>query len=83
MIVEYQNPSPRIARDVMRARLALLDTRQVDWDEAVGAVEGLSHADITRACENAAKDAILANRLSIDTGALVRALKDRGHVDEA
>lgn len=78
-VVEYRNPSPRIACDVMQARLALLKTSEVQWDEAVEAAQGLSHADITRACENAAKDAILANRLSIDTATLVCALKDRRH----
>jgi SpoVK/Ycf46/Vps4 family AAA+-type ATPase len=82
-VVEYGNPSPRIARDVMQARLALVKTDEVNWDEVVAAAQGLSHADLTRACENAAKDAILANRLSVGTTALVRALKDRRHVPQS
>lgn len=82
-VVEYGNPSPRIARDVMQARLALVKTDEVNWDEVVVAAQGLSHADLTRACENAAKDAILANRLSVGTAALVRALKDRRNVPQS
>jgi hypothetical protein len=61
----------------MRARLSLLDTSEIDWKAVVGGAKGLSHSDVARACENAAKDAILAHKLKIETDALVRALSDR------
>jgi SpoVK/Ycf46/Vps4 family AAA+-type ATPase len=76
-VIEYKVPSAEIAEAVMRARLALLDSSDVKWHDAVDAARSLSHADIAAACEMAAKNAILANRRAIHTGELVDALKER------
>ena len=76
-VIEYGLPSADISEQVMRARLALLDTSQVDWSGAVEAAEGLSHSEVTRACEQAAKNAILQQHIRIDTGELVEALRER------
>jgi len=76
-VVEYVLPAGEIAERVMRARIALLDTSQVDWSKVLGATEGLSHADLARACEHAAKKAILAHRTRVETTELVEALSER------
>jgi SpoVK/Ycf46/Vps4 family AAA+-type ATPase len=76
-VIEYGLPSREMAAQVLKARLALLRTSGVDWEVVLGAAEGLSHADITRACENAAKNAILARRTRVETSELVDALKER------
>ncbi len=76
-VIEYLLPSPEIAQRVMRARLAPLDTSDVEWTKALEATKGLSHGDITRACEHAAKKAILANRTRVASRELVEALKER------
>lgn len=76
-VIEYGLPSAEIAEQVMRTRLALLDTSQLDWPAAAAAAEGLNHSDVTRACEQAAKNAILQQHTRIDTGELVDALRER------
>jgi SpoVK/Ycf46/Vps4 family AAA+-type ATPase len=76
-VIEYRLPSREIAETVMRARLALLDASRVEWPEVLGATEGLSHADLARACEQAAKKAILAHRTRVEPGELVEALSER------
>jgi SpoVK/Ycf46/Vps4 family AAA+-type ATPase len=76
-VIEYRLPSPHISEEVIRARLALLDTSHVEWSKAVEAVEGLSHSDLTRACEHAAKNAILQHHIRIETHELVEALNER------
>ncbi len=76
-VIEYQLPSRSVAENVIRSRLALLDTSQVIWDKAIGASEGLSHSDLTRACEHAAKNAILQKHIRINTSELVEALIER------
>lgn len=76
-VIEYGLPSADISEQVMRARLALLDTSKVDWSAAAEAAEGLSHSEVTRACEQAAKNAILQQHTRIDTGELVEALRER------
>jgi len=76
-VIEYRLPSEDIAEKVMRSRLVLLDTSQVDWRKAIDAAEGLSHSDITRACEQGAKNAILQHHTRVDTAELVKALIER------
>ncbi len=76
-VIEYRLPSGDIAATIMKSRLALLDTSGVDWESAAKAGDGLSHADVTRACEQAAKNAILANTSTITTEELVDTLNER------
>lgn len=76
-VFEYEVPTPAIAAEVMRSRLALLDTSAVDWNAATSSADGLSHAELTRACEQAAKDALLSDTTSIDTAGLVAAVAER------
>jgi SpoVK/Ycf46/Vps4 family AAA+-type ATPase len=76
-VVEYPLPSSAIAVLVMKARLSLLDASAIDWDKAVAAAQGLSHADITRACEQAVKNAILEHGTTVQTSELIDALEER------
>lgn len=76
-VIEYGLPSMAVAERVMRSRLSLLDASQVDWSLAAEAASGLSHAEIVRACEHAAKNAILSHATAIGTEALVSALTER------
>ncbi len=75
--IEYRLPTGEIAIEVMRGRLALLETDRVNWEAVAEAVDGLSHADVTRACEQAAKNAILAHTKEIKTEDLVDTLSER------
>lgn len=75
--IEYRLPAADSAERVMKGRLALLDTTSVSWGEATAAAAGLSHGDVVRACEQAAKNVLLAHRRGIDTATLVEALADR------
>ena len=76
-VIEYQLPSFAIAQEVMEGRLALFDISEIDWENAAEVSDGLSHADMTRACEQAAKNAILAHTKRIKTHDLVEALSER------
>lgn len=76
-VLEYRLPSEDVALQVMRARLGLLDTSAVDWAAAAKAAEALSHAEITHACEQAAKNAILEQTTKVRSQELVAALRER------
>lgn len=76
-VFEYELPTRDLAVEVMQARLALLETSEVDWDAATASSEGLSHAELTRACEQAAKDALLKDTTVLETAGLVAALDER------
>ncbi len=76
-VLEYGLPTRDIALEVVKARLALLDTSTVDWEAAISSAMGLSHAEIARACEQAAKDALLNDTTVLETKGLVAALDER------
>ncbi len=76
-IFEYSIPTEEIATRVMRGRLALLDTRNIKWSAAAKAAEGLSHAEIAMACEQAAKNAILDHTTAVHDDELESALAER------
>jgi SpoVK/Ycf46/Vps4 family AAA+-type ATPase len=75
--ITYEMPTPGIAETVMRRRLAALDTTAVDWAAAAISADGLSHGEIARACEDAAKKAILSGTTAVTTDILVLALDER------
>lgn len=77
VVFEYALPTAEISTRVMRARLGLLDTSSIDWDAAASKAEGLSHAEIAMACEQAAKNAILGHTTAVRDTELVVALDER------
>lgn len=76
-VLEYTLPSTDVATRVMQGRLSLLDTRAIDWAVAAKDAEGLSHAEIAMACEQAAKNAILEQTLSVRGLELASVLQER------
>lgn len=76
-VLEYKLPTHEIAVQVMKNRLALLDTSGIEWSRMASAAEHLSHAEIVQACEQAAKNAILEHTTSIPELELAAALHER------
>jgi len=76
-VLAYELPTPEVSSRVMQDRLASLDTSDVNWDVAVSATRGLSHAEIVRACVQAAKDALLIGTMAISAQSLVTVLDER------
>ena len=76
-VLHYELPTSEVAIQVMQSRLRLLETGTVNWQRAANAGEGLSHAEFTHACEQAAKNAILAHSNAVSDRELVRALEER------
>ncbi len=60
MVLDYALPDARQGAAVMRGRLGSL-ARGVRWAALAEDMEGLSHADLVRAAESAAKSVILAD----------------------
>ena len=76
-VLEYGLPDEDQAAQMLRSRLAMLDTQRVDWPRIVEAARGLSFAEIVRACEDAAKDAVLSDSEEVTTQGLLEALGSR------
>jgi len=81
-VIEYGLPNEVAAMEVLRNRLDRLATIGLDWERVRPSTAGLSHADLVRSAESAAKLAGLAGRVSISTDDLEAALRDRRQADD-
>jgi SpoVK/Ycf46/Vps4 family AAA+-type ATPase len=76
-IVEYGLPDEAGVRDIVKRRLGSRASRSLKWDRVGEAAHGLSHGEISRAVEEALREAILGNHKTVDQTALVTALDAR------
>jgi SpoVK/Ycf46/Vps4 family AAA+-type ATPase len=76
-VIEYNMPTKKVSAQIMHDRLRLLDTSDINWSDISEAVNELSHAEISHACEQAAKNAILDDTTKVRKEVLVAALKER------
>ncbi len=76
-IIVYQHPGSTQAIKLIKNRLAIFKTQSVDWEEILHHTKHLSHSDICRASDDAAKDAILNDTTKISSDALILAMKAR------
>jgi len=76
-VIRYALPNAKMARALIENRLARFDLTGVDWRAPLAGACGLSHAEITRACDEAAKASVLANTKVISTLTLRDALRTR------
>jgi len=76
-VIEFSLPSQAQAENTMRNRLAPFDTSRLKWARIRPAARGLSHALLARACDDAAKQAVLAGTREVSTEALIEALSEQ------
>lgn len=76
-VIQFSLPSAELALETLKSRLSLFDTKNVEWTRVVEANTGLSYADVTRACEDAAKESILSGSTAVTTEHLLTALEER------
>jgi SpoVK/Ycf46/Vps4 family AAA+-type ATPase len=76
-IVQFEKPGKEQIRKLVENRLALFDTASLAWEELTLAAQGLSSAEVTRACEDAAKEAILHRENKFTTALVIKALERR------
>ncbi|HEV3260124.1 MAG TPA: ATP-binding protein [Gemmataceae bacterium] len=81
-VIRYEMPSPELAKELVLNRLSVFGVQKLDWPEVLAAAEGLSYAEIARACDDAARRAILADRDQVTTESLVLALRERQAINE-
>ncbi|GAA5437715.1 AAA family ATPase [Deinococcus aquaticus] len=76
-VIEYGLPDAKVAERILKVRLARFAPGRFSWTSAVEAADGLSHAEITRAADEAAKSAVLSSRMKISTKDLLEAIEER------
>jgi SpoVK/Ycf46/Vps4 family AAA+-type ATPase len=76
-VIEYGVPHKEHVVRTLKAKLAGIKKVGVDWKQLAKLAEGLSYADIARACEEAIKDTIIHGRDSLTTRDVVQPLVER------
>jgi SpoVK/Ycf46/Vps4 family AAA+-type ATPase len=75
--IPYMPPTSDQVSELIRNRLHGFLIKKPDWEQIRKVGEGLSHAEITRACDEAAKDCILRNQKKVGTTMLISVLNER------
>lgn len=76
-IIEFSMPDEALAEETLRGRLSSMTPDAFSWKAVIKHAVGLSYADIVRACDDAAKDAVLSDRLEVTTRSVTVALDRR------
>lgn len=76
-VIEYHLPDKQQIERVIQNRLHHFKFKSVKWEAVVSHAIGLSHAEITRASDEAAKQFILGKRTAISQKLLVDAIDER------
>lgn len=79
-VIEYDLPDEATVRRLIQNRLTSFDLDSVRWEVIKVAARDLSHAEVARACDDAARGAIMAGGKSITNKSLTQALKNRGGI---
>ncbi|MFH0795156.1 MAG: ATP-binding protein, partial [bacterium] len=76
-VVEYGLPQRDQIMAVLKSRLVNFKPRSPRWEALAATAEGLSYADITRAAEEAIKEAIIHDRQTLTMADLKKTLEER------
>ena len=80
-VIRYGRPDAEQATSLIRNRLRVFLGPRPAWKKIHPAADGLSHAEIARACDDAAKDCILNERGEVKSQMLVAMLQDRRRIE--
>jgi SpoVK/Ycf46/Vps4 family AAA+-type ATPase len=76
-VIQYRLPDTQAVLQALQTKLAGFAKADIAWQTVATAATGHSYADITRACEDAAKEMVLNERSAITTDDLLLALSER------
>lgn len=76
-IILFKKPTATAVRHLIENRLAAFAPLRLRWPDITSASKGLSHAEVVKACEDAAKAVVLGHRSAITTAEIVNALSAR------
>jgi SpoVK/Ycf46/Vps4 family AAA+-type ATPase len=76
-VIAYTLPNGGMIRALIENRLASFEIGHLVWPQVTRSARGLSHAEVTRACDDAAKAAVLSDSHEISTALLSQVLQIR------
>jgi SpoVK/Ycf46/Vps4 family AAA+-type ATPase len=76
-VIEYDLPDKLRIVETLKAKLGAFKTQKIQWAKVAGMAQGLNFADITRACEDAIKDALIHERTFVTHPEIIHAIEER------
>lgn len=80
--IDFDIPDSHQRKSIIRNSLALFDLSEILWAPLIESCSGLSHSDIVKGAESAAKHAVIFNNSNILTDNLVDELTKRSMIKE-
>jgi len=81
-VVRYELPSRDLARQLIENRLSTFGIKSLIWNDVLVLTEGLSYAELSRACDDAARRSILADHREISSESILSALRERREINK-
>ena len=76
-VITYELPDGELIQELIENRLTAFDLSGVEWEDVIITARGLGHAEIARACDDAARTAVLSGVKTIHGKDLIRVLSNR------
>lgn len=76
-VIEYQMPTQETATQILQNKLASVKKTWKDWSCLSAKAEGMSYADIARACEDAIKHMIISEKETLTEKDVIDSLHER------
>lgn len=78
-LIEFSLPNAALLAQIIRRRLSLMPgtKSRINFDKLASEAEGMSYAEVVKACDEAAKEMLLSQRTELKTEDVTRALQDR------
>jgi SpoVK/Ycf46/Vps4 family AAA+-type ATPase len=76
-VIEYKLPDATIIRELIESRLITFERDDLDWSKITEQASGLAQAEIVRATDEAAKQAVLSNSQKVSEDSLISAIMER------
>ncbi|MEA5097110.1 MAG: AAA family ATPase [Burkholderiaceae bacterium] len=75
-VLKFELPDRNVLTDILKRRLRKFSST-ADYEELAVVSDGLSHADIQRACDDAIKDMIISGKNSLSTDDILHSIRER------
>lgn len=76
-VIQYELPDRKQIIETLRTKIGSFKTSKIQWSKLATLAKGLSYADVTRACEDAIKDALVNGKNCVTQDGLASAVEDR------
>ena len=76
-VVEYSVPDKPLINKLLKNRLSAFKISRIPWKKISDEAEGLCHAEISKICEDAIKDAIIYDRDIVTANDLLKLIAER------